>query len=209
MAEYHTNAVAAVVLAGGASSRMGRPKAYLPFLGAPLAARVIARLRPQAAVVFFNARADDPDAEKLGVPLAPDSDRWPGAGPLAGVAAAIARARDQGFAALVTAPCDAPFLPLDLVARLRTAGAPAVAVSARGLEPMFALWAVGALDAVEAALASGRASPRALLDALSAARVSFPDESERDPFANLNTREEFAAAEAAALLKGRQSGGAG
>ena len=208
MAEYHTNAVAAVVLAGGASSRMGRPKAYLPFLGSPLAAVLIERLRPQAAVVYFNARAGDPDAARLGVPLAPDSDRWRGAGPLAGVAAALALARAEGFAALVTAPCDAPFLPLDLVARLTGAGAPAVAVSASGPEPMFALWPVSALGAVEAALASGRASPRALLDALSAARVSFPDESGR-AFANLNTAEEFAAAEAAALLERRRAGGAG
>jgi len=208
MAEYHTDAAPAVVLAGGASSRMGRPKAYLPFLGTPLAGVVIERLRPQAAVVYFNARADDPEAARLGVPLVPDGARWRGAGPLAGVAAALDRARGDGFAALVTAPCDAPFLPLDLVARLRAAGAPAVAFSASGPEPMFALWPVEALGAVEAALASGRASPRAVLDALKAARVNFPDESGR-AFANLNTREEFAAAEAAALLETAQAGRAG
>jgi molybdopterin-guanine dinucleotide biosynthesis protein A len=198
MAENHSQGVAAAVLAGGASSRMGRPKAYLPFLGQPLAARVIARLRAQAAAVYFNPRADDGEAAALGVPLAPDDPRWQGAGPLAGVAAALARARDEGFAALVTAPCDAPFLPLDLVARLTAPGAPAaVAVSASGVEPMFALWPVAALGAVEAALASGRASPRAVLESLSAARVMFPAAG----FANLNTHEEFAAAEAAALLE--------
>jgi len=207
MAEYHKRAVAAVVLAGGASSRMGRPKAYLPFLKVPLAARVIDRLRPQAAVVYFNARADDPEAAQVGAPLVPDGDRWRGAGPLAGVAAALARAHGEGFGALVTAPCDAPFLPLDLVARLAAAGAPAVAVSAHGLEPMFALWPVGALSAVEAALASGRASPRSVLQALLAAHVSFADSGRG--FANLNTREEFAAAEAAALLETAQAGGAG
>jgi molybdopterin-guanine dinucleotide biosynthesis protein A len=206
MAEYYTDAVAAVVLAGGSSSRMGRPKAYLPFLGKPLAAVVIERLRPQAAIVYFNTRGDDPDALSLGVPLAPDSERWRGAGPLAGVAAALERAHGEGFAALVTAPCDAPFLPLDLVERLMAAGAPAVAVSAGGLEPMFAVWPVGALGVVEAALASGRASPRTVLEALFAARVSFPTDS---AFANLNTPEEFAAAEAAALLERRQAGGAG
>jgi len=200
MAEYHSNEIAAVVLAGGASSRMGRPKAHMPFLGQPLASRVIARLRPQAAVVYFNASADDAEAACLGVPLAPDDLRWRGAGPLAGVAAALAKARAGGFAALVTAPCDAPFLPLDLVARL--AGAPvAVAVSASGPEPMFALWPVAALATVEAALASGRASPRAVLESLSAARVSFPAQGGRDPLANVNTAQDFAAAEAAALLE--------
>jgi molybdopterin-guanine dinucleotide biosynthesis protein A len=202
MAEYHSNEIAVVVLAGGASSRMGRPKAHMPFLGQRLAERVIARLRNQAAIVYFNARADDAEAARLGVPLTPDSPRWRGAGPLVGVAAALERAGAEGYAALVTAPCDAPFAPLDLVARLLGAGAPAaVAVSAAGLEPMFALWPVSALGVVEAALASGRASPRAALQSLSAARVEFPPADGRDPLANLNTPQEFAAAEAAALLE--------
>ena len=61
---------------------------------------------------------------------------------------------------------------------------------------MFALWPIGALAAVEEALASGRASPRALLAGLGAAQVAFPTQGGRDPFANVNTREEFAAAEA-------------
>ena len=51
--------VAAVVLAGGASSRMGRPKALVPFLGEPLVARMLRRLRAQADAVYLNARGED------------------------------------------------------------------------------------------------------------------------------------------------------
>ncbi len=196
--------VAAVILAGGASTRMGRPKASAPFLGEPLAARVLRRLAPQVARVYLNAREDDAELAQLGAPLVPDPQRWRGAGPLAGVAAGLARAQLDGFAYLATAPCDAPFLPRDLVARLlkpvRAGAVAAVAVSDFGLEPMFALWPVDALAAVEQALAAGRASPRSELDRLRAAQVAFAG----DVFANLNTREDFARAEARAradLLK--------
>jgi molybdopterin-guanine dinucleotide biosynthesis protein A len=186
--------VAAAVLAGGASSRMGRPKALAPFLGRPLATRVLDRLRGQAGAVYLNA--EGPEYAALGAPLVPDPPRWRGAGPLAGVAAALGRARADGFAWLATAPCDAPFTPRDLVARLAASGGPAAAASSFGLEPMFALWPVSALAQVEAALAAGRSSPRSALAALGAARVVFPDED----FANCNTAEEFAAAERLAKM---------
>jgi molybdopterin-guanine dinucleotide biosynthesis protein A len=193
MAEKHMR-VAAVALAGGASSRMGRPKALTPFLGEPLVARVLGRLRPQAGIVYLNASGKA--YAGFGAQLAPDSPRWRGAGPLAGLAAALTRAAEDGFAFLATAPCDAPFLPLDLVDRLLAAAPVAVAVSETGMEPMFALLPVSALARVEAALAAGRASPRSVLEALDAARVAFPPEG--TPFANLNTPQEFAVAEAAA-----------
>ncbi len=190
--------VAAVILAGGASTRMGRPKASAPFLGEPLAARILRRLGPQVARVYLNAREDDAELAQLGAPLAPDSARWRGAGPLAGVAAGLVRAQADGFAYLATSPCDAPFLPRDLVARLlapvRAGAVAAVAVSDFGLEPMFALWPVGALATVEEALAAGRASPRSVLTRLGAGQVAFAG----DVFANLNTREDFARAEARA-----------
>jgi molybdopterin-guanine dinucleotide biosynthesis protein A len=213
MAEYQIDLIAAVVLAGGASSRMGAPKALLPFAGRPLAARALARLRPQAGAVYLNVREPDPTLASFGAPLIPDPAHWHGAGPLAGVAAALRRADADGFAYLATAPCDAPFLPLDLVARLAAPGArAAVAVSVRGLEPMFALWPVEAIGSVEAALAAGRASPRSVLQAMGAAQVLFAAVDGRDPFANLNTRQEFAAAEALAredLLEGDQPALAG
>ena len=122
--------------------------------------------------------------------------------PLAGVAAILARAAGEGFVWVATAPCDAPFLPLDLVTRLAEPivfGAPAaVAVGAGGLEPLFALWPVAAAGRIEAALAERRAGPSRVLQEMGAARVSFAASAEADPFANLNTPEELAAAESLA-----------
>jgi molybdopterin-guanine dinucleotide biosynthesis protein A len=197
MAEnFSSRFVAGVVLAGGASSRMGRPKALMPFLGRPLALRALDRLRPQVERVYLNVRETTPPLAALGARLVEDAPAWRGAGPLAGVAAGLAQARFDGLNFLATLPCDAPFAPHDFVARLTPAGGAAVGVASSGWEPMFALWPVSALAQVEAALAGGRGSPRDVLEALGATEVAFPDEA----FVNLNTAQEFATAEVTADL---------
>jgi len=197
MAEYFSSRrIAGAVLAGGASTRMGRPKALMPFLGRPLALRALDRLRPQVQRVYLNVRETTPALAALGARLVEDAPAFRGAGPLAGIAAGLKQARDDGLKFLVTLPCDAPFAPADLVSRLAERGGAAVGVSSLGWEPMFALWPVSALADIEAALARGGGSPRGQLEALGAAQVSFPDEA----FANLNTPQEFATAEVTADL---------
>src|SRR5277367_6822479 len=194
--------IAGAVLAGGRSSRMGATKAFASLAGRPLLVHVLDRLRPQTARVYLNARDDSDRWRAFGCPLVEDAPEWRGAGPLAGIAAALARAAAEGFAWLATAPCDAPFLPLDLVAKLAApigSGAPAaVAVGPAGLEPLFALWPVAAVGLIETALA-GQAGPSRVLHEMGAARVSFGSSTEADPFANLNTPEELAAAEAVSI----------
>jgi molybdenum cofactor guanylyltransferase len=194
--------IAGAVLAGGSSSRMGAPKAFASLAGRPLLAHVLDRLRPQTACIYLNPRADSDRWRTFGCPLVEDAPQWRGAGPLAGVAAILARAAVQGFAWVATAPCDAPFLPLDLVRRLAEPivfGAPAaVAVGAGGLEPLFALWPVAAAGRIEAALAERGRGPSRVLQDMGAARVSFASSAEANPFANLNTPEELAAAESSA-----------
>ena len=191
--------IAGAVLAGGSSSRMGAPKAFALLAGRPLLAHVLDRLRPQTACIYLNPREGSGRWRTFDCALVEDAPRWRGAGPLAGVAAILARAAGEGFAWVATAPCDAPFLPLDLVRRLAEPivfGAPAaVAVGAAGLEPLFALWPVAAAGRIEAALAERGTGPSRVLQDMGAARVSFASSAEADPFANLNTPEELAAAE--------------
>jgi molybdopterin-guanine dinucleotide biosynthesis protein A len=191
--------VAGAVLAGGSSSRMGAPKAFALLAGRPLIDHVLDRLRPQTACIYLNPRDGSDRWRAFGCPLVEDPPQWRGAGPLAGVAVILARAAAQGFAWVATAPCDAPYLPLDLVRRLAEPivfGAPAaVAVGAGGVEPLFALWPVAAAGRIEAALAERRAGPSRVLQEMGSARVSFGSSAEADPFANLNTPEELAAAE--------------
>jgi molybdopterin-guanine dinucleotide biosynthesis protein A len=193
--------IAGVVLAGGRSTRMGAEKALLPLAGRPLVARAVERLRPQVAEAFISANGEAARFAGFDCAVVADAAGASLDGPLCGVSAAIAFARRRGFTLLATAPCDAPFLPLDLVARLAAAlaasGAPvAVAESPRGLEPMFALWRERAIGEIAAEFARGQANPRSVMARLGAARVFFaPDEGD-DPFANLNSPEDFAAAEA-------------
>ena len=193
------------MLAGGRSTRMGAIKAFALLAGRPLVAHVLDRRRPQAARVSPHAPGDDSDRWRaFGCPLVEDAPEWRGAGPLAGIAAALARAAAEGFAWLATAPCDAPFLPLDLVAKLAApigSEAPAaVAVGPGGLEPLFALWPVAAVGRIEAALA-GQAGPSRVLQEMGAPQLSFGASAEADPFANLNTPEELAAAEAVSISR--------
>jgi molybdenum cofactor guanylyltransferase len=195
---FVTLKTAGVVLAGGRSTRMGVDKALAPLAGRPLVAHVAARFAPQVDALFLNANGDAARFASLRYAIVADAASSADGGPLAGVAAALRYAQSQGAAWLATAPCDAPFLPLDLVARLAAAaaesGAPlAVAASAGGLEPMFALWSTTLAREVEAALAAGDGGPRGLMARLSAAQASFAD---ADAFANLNTPADFAAAEA-------------
>src|ERR1700677_682710 len=196
--------IAGAVLAGGSSSRMGAPKAFTSLAGRPLLAHVLDRLRPQTACIYLNPRDDSDRWRAFGCPLVEDAPQWRGAGPLAGIAA---RAAGQGFAWVATVPCDAPFLPLDLVRRLAEpivfGALAAVAVGAGGLEPLFALWPVAAAARIEAALAEHRAGPSQVLQEMGAARVSFGSSAEADPFANLNPPEELAAAESLTKARSR------
>jgi len=193
-----TIGTAGVVLAGGRSTRMGGDKALAPLAGRPLVAHVAARFAPQVDALFLNANGDAARFAFLNCAVVADAASNAGGGPLAGVAAALRHAQTQGFAWLAAAPCDAPFLPLDLVARLAAAAneksAPiAVAATAAGLEPMFALWSTALTAAVEAALAAGDGGPRQLMTRFGAAQAVFADAA---AFANLNTPEDFAAATA-------------
>jgi molybdenum cofactor guanylyltransferase len=111
------HAIAGVVLAGGRSSRMGVEKALVDFAGRPMLAHVLARFAPQVMALAINANGDPARFAAFGAPviadLAPDQP-----GPLAGIAAALAWAQAHGCSRVATVPCDAPFLPRDLVARL-------------------------------------------------------------------------------------------
>lgn len=160
--------------------------------GRPLAAWVLERLLPQVASVSINANQNVERYAELGVPVI--ADRLEGfAGPLAGMHAGLAAAPT---AYLVTVPCDSPFLPPDLVARLHarlSAARAQLAVAKTGDQPhpVFALCRIDVLASLEAYLAAGGRKIDAWYAALETIEVPFDDEAEA--FANINTREELSA----------------
>ncbi len=188
-------AITGIVLAGGLGRRMGADvagddKGLRPFRGRPMAAHVIERLAPQVGTLAINANRNLDAWRAFGLPVF--GDRIEGfAGPLAGLHAAMRHATTPWLA---TAPCDSPFLPHDLVARLARALVEAdaqVSVARTGDQPhpVFALVERGLLDHLEAFLATGRRRIDAWYAPLRVVEVTFDDAA---AFRNINTADELA-----------------
>jgi molybdopterin-guanine dinucleotide biosynthesis protein A len=186
--------VTGIVLAGGQGRRMGGVDKGLVLLdGRPLIAHVLGRLAPQVTDVLINANQNLDRYAAFGAPVVPDT-LGGFAGPLAGLHAGLTRAT-RDF--VVTVPCDSPFLPPDLVARLASARAGhdadlAVARTFDQPHPVFALVRRAVLPHLAAFLESGGRKIDAWYATLRVTEVSFDDEAEA--FRNINTAEELAAA---------------
>jgi molybdopterin-guanine dinucleotide biosynthesis protein A len=149
---------------------------------------VLARLRPQVGEIVINANQNLERYGAFGHRVV--SDAIGGfAGPLAGLHAGL-QAITSPLA--VTVPCDSPFLPTDLVSRLRDAlGGNDLAVAKTGDQPhpVFALVRQSVVGNLETFLASGGRKIDAWYAALKVVEVNFDDEA--DAFRNINTREEL------------------
>lgn len=116
----HTEAITAVILAGGRGARMGGvDKGLQNFNGIPLALHTLMRLGPQVGSVMINANRNLAAYESFGADVWPDgSTLGEFAGPLSGFMTALERCETPY---LLTVPCDTPLFPGDLVARLADA----------------------------------------------------------------------------------------
>ena len=181
--------VSGIVLAGGLGRRMGCvDKGLQPLHGEPMIAAVLARLAPQVAEIVINANQNLEAYARFGHRVVPDAIGG-FAGPLAGLHAGLGAARHE---LAVTVPCDSPFLPLDLVARLQGAlrhNDLAVAKTGDQPHPVFALVRSSLRANLEAFLAGGGRKIDAWYAALKVIEVAFDDEA--DAFRNINTRDEL------------------
>ncbi len=181
--------VSGIVLAGGLGRRMGGvDKGLQPLKGRAMIEHVLARLAPQVDEIVINANQNLERYSAFGHRVVPD--RVGGfAGPLAGLHAGLG-AVSRPLA--VTVPCDSPFLPEDLVARLqRDLGANDLAVAKTGDQPhpVFALVRRDVTANLEAFLAGGGRKIDTWYASLKVVEVSFDDEA--DAFRNINTLEEL------------------
>lgn len=177
--------VTALVLAGGRSTRMGVDKAFVPLDGRPMIAHVLDAVRPQADAVLVSANVGLERYAPLGVDVVTDAHPA-GAGPLAGIAAGLRRAR-PGCVLIV--PCDAPRLPPDLARRLgeeRVAADADAAAAHDGarLQPLFLLAHTRVAPALERYLAEGGRGVHAWLDRIRTVAVDFTDRAA--DFGNVN-----------------------
>jgi len=184
-------AITGLVLAGGQGRRMGTvDKGLVPLGGRPMVAHVLARLKPQVDDILINANQHAAEYAAFGYRVIPDTIGG-FAGPLAGLQVGLANA---SHALVATVPCDSPFLPHDLVARLAAAleaGASQLAV-ARTFDqphPVFALVRRSVLPHLTQFLEGGGRKIDAWYSALSIVEVQFDDEA--DAFRNINTTDEL------------------
>ncbi|MBP4046122.1 molybdenum cofactor guanylyltransferase MobA [Chromobacterium violaceum] len=186
--------VTALLLAGGEGRRMGgADKGWLELDGVPLAERAAARLRPQAGALLISANRNLERYAALGQVVA-DAAEFAGGGPLAGLEAGLS-ACDGDW--LVTAPCDLPFLPDDLAARLMAPllrGEAPLSVARCDGHPHPVCMAVCAdlLPSLRAYLRGGGRKVREWQAQAGAAMVDFDDAPQA--FRNLNTPDDLAAA---------------
>jgi molybdopterin-guanine dinucleotide biosynthesis protein A len=201
-------AIAGVILAGGRSTRMGGPEKSLLELGARrLFEHAADRLSPQVAALVLNANGDPARFGESGLEIIADT-AGDHAGPLAGVLAAMEWMTEEFPSAthLATAAADTPFFPRDLVARLamaagEEAGAIAIAASADGRHPVFALWPVAHAAKLRQFLESGE-NPKVLAfanrHAVRIVEFAADPALALDPFFNINTPQDLEIARHAA-----------
>jgi molybdenum cofactor guanylyltransferase len=167
-----------LILAGGGSRRMGRPKALLPVKGTTLIEWLAARLAPAFSDLLISARAeaDIPPGLRHRVVL----DLRDDAGPLAGIEAGLTACPTS---ALVAVACDMPWVSPGLCRRLVVASAGHDAAVPRlegGPEPTCAAYAMSALTVISAALDGGRHRAREVLSGLDVAWLDGEDAGEFD-----------------------------
>jgi len=191
--------ITGLILAGGRGTRMGHvDKGLQPFRGATMVAHVMQRLAPQVGSIAINANQNLDQYAAIGAPVWPDELEG-FEGPLAGLETGLRRCSTDY---LVTAPCDSPFLPSDLVARLCDAmqeqGADLALAETEEADdsgtlriqphPVFALVKKSALPHLAAFLAGGGRRMDGWYGAIKVARVRFDDAS---AFRNINTLREL------------------
>jgi molybdopterin-guanine dinucleotide biosynthesis protein A len=166
----------------------GVDKGLQPLRGRPMIEWVLERLAPQVSEVIINANQNLERYASYGHRVVRDEIRG-FAGPLAGLHAGLNAAAHP---LVVTVPCDSPFLPPDLVFRLKEAlGEKDLAVAKTGDQPhpVFALMKREVRESLEAFLAQGGRKIDAWYAALKVVEVPFDDEA--DAFRNINTLEEL------------------
>ncbi len=170
----------------------GVDKGLKPLNGKPMVEWAIERFAPQVDEVLINANQNVETYAAFGYRVIPDAISG-FAGPLAGLHRGLTEAA-HGLVA--TVPCDSPFLPHDLVARLlaaleRERADLAVARTGDQPHPVFCLCRKTVLESLTAFLESGGRKIDTWYSALKVVEVAFDDEP--DAFSNINTEAELRA----------------
>jgi molybdenum cofactor guanylyltransferase len=183
--------LAAVVLAGGASRRMGRDKATLPYEGKTLVEHMVSVVSSRCSPVFVIAAPGQP-LPTLQADVLRDEVR--GVGPLLATGRGLRAAADAGVKLAFVCAVDMPLLSTDLIDEL---AGPAVRLGADVVLPwdgrdhyLAGVYRTSLADRVDALVAAGERSMRALVDTVDTQRIVMP---EQPSLTNVNTAADLSA----------------
>ena len=188
-------AITALILAGGEGRRLGqKDKGLVELDGRPLISYVLEAISPQVGAVIISANRNLARYHAFGVPVIEDRQSN-FQGPLAGMAAAITEARTPY---LLTLPCDSPFVPPDLAARMyatlqQEQSELCLARDPQRLQPLFALFSTDLADDLSHSVAAGKLKVEKWM---TRHRYSVVEETDPWRFFNINTPADLAAAKA-------------
>ena len=195
-----------LILAGGLARRMGGgDKARIKIGGRTILERVLATMAPQCGRLIINANGEPSRFADTSLPVV--ADTVPDfAGPLAGILAGLdwAAAHAPDITDVASVPGDCPFLPADLVARLTAARAQtstplACARSGDWRHPVVGLWPVALREDLRNALMVEGLHKIEIWTARHGVAIADWPTTPVDPFFNVNTPEDVAAAERVAV----------
>jgi molybdenum cofactor guanylyltransferase len=185
--------LAAVVLAGGASRRMGRDKATLPYEGKTLVEHTVSVISPRCSPVFVIAAPGQPIPGMQAAQVLRDEVR--GVGPLLATGRGLRAAAEAGRELAFVCAVDMPLLSADLIDELV---GPAVRLGADVVLPwdgrdhyLAGIYKTALADHVDALVAAGERSMRALVDTVDTQRIVMPEQAS---LTNVNTAADLRAA---------------
>lgn len=180
-----------VILAGGQATRMGgQDKGLIELNGSPMVQYVLDAIAPQVNKIIINANRNRDIYAHYGHEVI--SDEFEGfLGPLAGMASCMHKVTTPF---MVTAPCDSPFVPDDLVKRLyvqmmKKDSDISVAHDGQRIQPVFVLLKTFLLDSILGFLNKGERKIDKWFEQHKLAITDFSDKP--DTFININNRDEL------------------
>jgi molybdopterin-guanine dinucleotide biosynthesis protein A len=194
---------AGIVLCGGKSSRMGRPKALLPFGPELMLQRVVRILSAVVSPVVVVA-APDQELPPLPGDVLLARDEREGRGPLEGLLAGMKELSRHSYAAdiaIYATSCDVPLLAPEFIRQVLAALGPyqaAVPVDELFCHSLAAAYRLAVLPEIEALLAADQLRPALLFNRVSTCRISIETLRVADPklhsLQNCNEPENYLAA---------------
>lgn len=184
--------VTGLILSGGKSKRMGRPKAFLPYEGSTVIGHIVHEIKDLFNEVFIVANEVE-SFEDLGVDVV--KDILPHRGPLGGILSGLMTSSNHY--AFVMA-CDMPLIDKRLVRELvsrRQDNDVVVLSHPQGIEPLFGVYSKNCIKPLEESLFAGNLSVQDFLSGLKAGIYEWmPERQDAEalpPFFNINTPQDY------------------